>query len=58
MEGGIECEVCVEGMRLEYMVEFKYLEFVLNASGTDEGECLGKVAATIRSVVKARGLVI
>ena len=48
----------MEGMRLEYMVEFKYLEFVLNASGTDEGECLGKVAATIRSVVKARGLVI
>ena len=37
-EGGLECEICVEEMRLEHVLEFKYLRYVLNESGTDEAE--------------------
>ena len=33
-EGGLECEVCGDGMRLEHVSEFKYLECILNESGT------------------------
>ena len=27
---GLECEVCLNGMRLEHVQEFKYLGFVLD----------------------------
>ena len=37
-EEGLECEICVEEMRLEHVLEFKYLRYVLNESGTDEAE--------------------
>ena len=42
---GLECEVCVDGIRLEHISEFKYLGYVLDKSGTDEAECSGKVAS-------------
>ena len=35
---GLECEVHVNGIRLEHVAEFKYLECVLNESGTDGAE--------------------
>ena len=59
-EEGLECEVCVLGMRLELVLEFKYLGYVLDESGTDEAECSRnaasgrRVADVIRSLVKAR----
>ena len=34
-EKGLDCEVCVDGMRLKHVSEFKYLECVLDESGTD-----------------------
>ena len=34
-EEGLECEVCIDGMRLEHVSKFKYLECVLDESGTD-----------------------
>ena len=61
-EKGMECEVCVDGMRLKHVSEFKYLRCVLDESGADEAECSRKVASgrrvvgAIRSRVKARGL--
>ena len=36
VEEGLECEVCVDGMRLEHVSEFKYLGYALDKSGTDE----------------------
>ena len=42
---GLECEVCVDGIRLEHISEFKYLGCVLDESGTDEAECSRKVAS-------------
>ena len=33
-EEGLECEVHVDGIRLEHVSEFKYLECVLDESGT------------------------
>ena len=56
----LECEVCVGGIRLEHVSEFKYLGCVLNESGTDETECSRKVASgrrvagAIRSLVNAK----
>ena len=44
-EEGLECEVCVDGIRLEHVSEFKYLGCVLDESGIDEGECSRKVAS-------------
>ena len=41
----MECEVCVNGIHLEHVWEFKYLECVLDESGTDEAECSRKVAS-------------
>ena len=38
-EEGLEGEVCVDGMRLEHVLEFKYLGCVLDKSGKDEAEC-------------------
>ena len=61
-EKGLECEVCVDGIRLEHVSEFKYLGCVLDESGTDEAECSRKVASgrrvagAIRSLVNARSL--
>ena len=36
VEEGLECEVCVDWIRLEHVSEFKYLGCVLDKSGTDE----------------------
>ena len=41
-EEGIESEVCVDGMPLEHVSEFKYLGCVLDEPGTDEAECSRK----------------
>ena len=41
---GLECESCVDGMRLEHVSEFKYLRCVLGESGTYEAEGGRKVA--------------
>ena len=38
-EEGIECEVHVHGIHLEHVLEFEYLECVLDESGTDGAEC-------------------
>ena len=38
-EEGLECEVSVDGVRLEHVSEFKYLVYVLDESGTNEAEC-------------------
>ena len=52
----------MDGMRLEPASEFKYLECVLDISGTDEAECRRKVASgrrvagAIQSLVNVRGL--
>ena len=37
-EEGLECEVHVDGIRLEHVSEFKYLGCVLDESGTDGAE--------------------
>ena len=61
-EERLKCEVCVDGIRLENVLEFKYLGCVLDESGTDEAECSSKVASgrraagTIRSLVNAFSL--
>ena len=61
-EEGLECEVCVDGIRLKHFSEFKYLGSVLDESGTDEIECSRKVesgkrvAGAIRSLVNVRCL--
>ena len=44
-EGGLECKVCVEGMRLEHVSEFIYLGWVLDESCTEDPECSRKVAS-------------
>ena len=55
-EEGLECEVHVDRIRLEHVLEFKYLRSVLDESGTDGTECSRKVAGTIRCLVNARDL--
>ena len=61
-EKGLECEVCVNGICLEPASEFKKLGCVLDDIGTDEAECIRKVASgrrfagAIRSLVNARSL--
>ena len=64
-EEGLECEVCVDGSRrdtLKHVSEFKYLECILDDSGTDEAEYSRKVASgrrvagALRSLVNARSL--
>ena len=42
-EEGLECEVCIDRMRLEQVSELKYLGCVLDESGTDEAECSRKL---------------
>ena len=61
-EEGLECEVYVDGIHLEHVLEFKYLGCVLNNSSIDRAECSRKVmigsrvAFAIRSLVNARHL--
>ena len=61
-EEGLECEVHVDGIRLEHVSEFKFLRCVLDESGTDGAECSRKVtsgrrvAGVIRSLVNGRDL--
>ena len=58
----MECEVHVDGIRLDHVSEFKYFGCVLNESGTDGAECCRKVASgkriagAIRSLVNVRDL--
>ena len=47
---GLECEVYVDRIRLEHVLEFKYLSCVLSESGKGRAECSRKV--TIRSLVR------
>ena len=61
-EEGLQCEVHVDGIRLEHASEFKYLGCVLDEPGKDGAECSRKVASgrrfagVIRSLVNAREL--
>ena len=61
-EEELECEFCMDRMKLEYVLEFKYLGCVLDESGIDEAECHRKVANgrrvayATRSMVNARDL--
>ena len=58
----LECEVHLDGIRLEHVSEFKYLGYILGESGTDGAECSRKVASrrmfpgAIRSLVNVRDL--
>ena len=52
----MECEVCVDGIRLEHVSEIKYLGCILDESGTDEAECSRKVAGAIRFLVNIKDL--
>ena len=42
---GLECKVHVDGIRLEYVSEIKYLGCVLEESGTDRAECSRKMSS-------------
>ena len=53
----MECEVCVDGIRLEHVSKFKYLGCVLDESGTDEEECSREVASGRRVACASRSLV-
>ena len=61
-EKGLECEVYVDGIRLEHVSEFKYFGCVLDELGTDGAECSRKVASerrvagAISSLVNVRSL--
>ena len=56
-EEGLECEVCVDEILLDYVSESKYLGCVLYKSCTDEAECSRKeVAGSIRYLVNIRSL--
>ena len=54
--------MCVDGICLGHVSEFKYLGYVLDESGTDEADCSRKVVSerrvvsAIRSLVNARSL--
>ena len=41
----MECDVCVDGIRLENASEFKYLGCVLEELGSDEAYCNRKGAS-------------
>ena len=56
-EDRLECEVHVDGIRLEYVSEFKYLGCILNESGTDRAECNRKMASGRRVAGAIRSLV-
>ena len=59
---GVECEVCIDFMRFEHLLEYKYFACVLKESGINEVECSRKVVGgrravgAIRSLVNASGL--
>ena len=59
---GLECEVYINGIRLEHASNFKYLGCILDKSGTYGAECSRNVASgmrvesEIRSLVNARDL--
>ena len=59
---GLECEIHIDGIHLEHVLEFKYLGCILDKYITDEAECSRKVASwrrvagTITSLVNARDL--
>ena len=55
-EGGLECEVHIDGVHLEHLSKFKYLGCVLDETGTDGAECSRKVAGTIKSLVNTKDL--
>ena len=61
-EEGFEFEVHIDGIRLVYVSEFKYLGCVLDESGTDVVECSRRAASgrreagAIRSLVNAKDL--
>ena len=61
-EVGLECEVHVDVIRLEHVLEFQYLGYVLDKSSADGAEFSRKVASrrrvagAIRSLVNARDL--
>ena len=61
-EEELECEVHVDGIRLEHVSEFIYMGCVLDESGPDGAEYRRKVASekrvagACRSLVNARGL--
>ena len=63
-EEGLECEVNVDEIRLEYFSEFKYLGYVLDDSGIDRAECNRKVvsekriAGAFRSLPSGDGLIL
>ena len=56
-EERLECDAYIDGVRLEHVSDFKYLEWVLDEAGTDGTECSrkvtigGVVAGAIRSLV-------
>ena len=52
----MECEVRVDGIRLEHVLKFKYLGCVLEESGTDEAECSRKMESGRRVAVAIRSL--
>ena len=56
-EEELECEVHVDGIRLEHLSEFKYLGCVLDESDIDGVECSRKVASGIRVAGAIRFLV-
>ena len=55
-EEGLECEVHIDGVHLEYISEFQYLGCILDEVGIDGAESSRKVAGAIRSLVNARDL--
>ena len=55
-EEGFECEVHVDGIQLDYGLEFQYLGCVLDESGTDKVVIGRKVAGAFRFLVSTRGL--
>ena len=61
-EEELECEVCVDGKRLEHVSEFKFFGCIFDESGIDEVECNRKVESgmrvggAIRSLVNAKSL--
>ena len=63
-EKRLDCEIRMDGGRLERVSEFKYFGDILDESGTDVGECRRKVASgrkiagAIRFLGNARGLVL
>ena len=56
-EEGLDCEVCVDGIRLEHVSQFKYFGCVLDELDTDEAECCRKVASGRRVGGAIRSLV-